>query len=74
MSKIQQRLQIVLDNTLGIILGLFGASLILAFFVMWAWNYVMPYLFDFKAIDYWHAFGLHYLCGLLVKSVHIEKD
>lgn len=74
MSKIEQRLQVILDNTLGIILGLFGASLILAFFVMWTWNYVMPYLFGFRVIDYWHAFVLHYLCGLLVKTVHINKD
>lgn len=74
MSDVQKKLEIILDNTIGLILGLFGASIILAFFIMWSWNYVMPYLFGFRVIDYWHAFGLHYLSGLLIKTIIIKKD
>ena len=73
MSNTQTKLQVILDNTLGVILGLFGSAIILSFFVMWTWNYVVPTIFHLDRIDYWHAVGVYYLSGLLVKSININK-
>ena len=53
----------------------FGA--LLAFPVMWLWNGVMPNLFSggsVKAIDFWNAWGLLVLCGLLFKSSVTSKS
>ena len=35
--------------------------------VMWLWNYVMPYLFSLREIDFPHAMGLVFLCQSLFK-------
>ena len=74
MNSTQERLSKILDNTIGIILGLFGSAIILSFFVMWSWNYVVPTIFHLERIDYWHAFVLYYLCGLLIKAITITKN
>ncbi len=49
-----------------IVSGAFG--LLLAFPIKWTWNYVMPYLFDFKIITWGHAWCLSFLAGLLIQS------
>lgn len=44
---------------------------ILALPVMWLWNGVLPNLFEpgaVRQIDFWNAWGLLILCGLLFKS------
>ena len=44
---------------------------LLALPVMWLWNGVMPNLFVanvVKQIDFWNAWGLLILCGLLFKT------
>lgn len=74
MSKTQEKLSAILDNTIGVILGLFGSAIILAFLVMWSWNYTMPIVFHLERIDYWHAFWLYFLSGLLIKSITITKN
>lgn len=46
-------------------------SAVLALPVMWLWNGVLPNLFattPFKPIDFWNAWGLLLLCGLLFKG------
>lgn len=46
-------------------------SALLAFPVMWLWNGVGPNLFAtavIKPIDFWNAWGLSLLCGLLFKG------
>lgn len=54
---------------------LFGAATILAFPVMWCWDFVMPRLFGLSEITYFQAFALYFLCGLLFKQTKtIEKD
>lgn len=42
-------------------------SLISAIILKLAWNHVMSYLFDFKIIDYWQAFAMTLIAGLLFK-------
>lgn len=43
-------------------------ALLAAFPVMWLWNYVMPYLFGLREIDFCHALGMAFLCQFLFKS------
>lgn len=57
-----------------IIFMLFGFGIILAFPVMWCWDYVMPRLFNLPEITYLQALALYLLCGLLFKQTKtIEK-
>ena len=57
--------------TLVVVLGL-----LIAFPVMWLWNYVMPDIFGLPTIVFWQAFALHALCSLLMKDTgaKITKD
>ena len=52
--------------TLIVILSL--SSLVLAFPVMWLWNWIITGLFNLCSINYWQAFGLLILSGILFKS------
>ncbi len=52
--------------------ALFG--LVFAFPLMWAWNYVMPHLFELNTLSWGHAFCLNYICSVLIKSVLIESS
>lgn len=56
---------------IGGILLVVVLSALLAFPVMWLWNGVTPNLFAtavIKPIDFWNAWGLALLCGLLFKG------
>lgn len=56
---------------LGAIVLIVIVGALLALPVMWLWNGVMPNLFVagvVKPIDFWNAWGLLILCGLLFKS------
>jgi hypothetical protein len=43
-------------------------GLIMAWPLMWAWNYVIPGLFGLHALSYWQAFSLLVVATLLVKG------
>lgn len=65
----------------AVLLTIFGFAFVLAisllfcFPIKWTWNYVMPYLFDLKEINVWHAFCLSFLAGVLIKpSFASSKD
>jgi hypothetical protein len=65
---------VILVGVLIIALSLFFSGLVLAFLVMWLWNFVMPSIFHLPEIGYWQAFCLYYLCGLLFKGVNVKTD
>lgn len=55
---------VVFAIAIGILL-----NLVLAYPLMWAWNYVVPGLFaSMHPLDYWQAFSLLVVASLLVKS------
>jgi hypothetical protein len=61
----------VITIVLGSIVLIILLGALLAFPVMWLWNGVLPNLFHTsvtKEIDFWNAWGLLILCGLLFKS------
>lgn len=43
-------------------------AVITAYPTMWAWNYVMPYLFGLKEISVLQAIALSFLASSLIKS------
>lgn len=48
-------------------------SILLGLPTMWAWNYVMPYLFGLKEITFLHGIALNFLSGSLIKSSLTNK-
>lgn len=62
----ESALKIVGAFVLAVLLGVVIAVL-MALPVMWLWNYVMPYLFSLREIDFPHAMGLVFLCQSLFK-------
>ena len=61
-------------GVIGLIIGL---SALFALPVMWLWNYVVPYQFGLKEIDFLHAWALNLLCEFIFKSStysHQKKD
>jgi len=58
----------LIGTLIGIAMLIIGISALLALPVMWLWNYVVPYQFGLKEIDFLHAWGLNVLCGFIFKS------
>ena len=58
----------ILTFLLTIILSV-GLGLLIAFPVMWLWNYVIPDVFGLSNIVFWQAFALYTLCNILTKGV-----
>jgi len=54
-------------------IGLFGAALLLAFPVMWLWNWVVVDILQLPVISYWESFALYTLFGILFKSIPASK-
>tara|TARA_R110000765_G_scaffold36378_1_gene81338 strand:- start:288 stop:494 length:207 start_codon:yes stop_codon:yes gene_type:complete len=57
----------ILTFLLSIILTV-GVGLLIAFPVMWLWNYVIPDVFGLSTIVFWQAFALYTLCNILMKG------
>ncbi len=43
-------------------------SLILAIPILFLWNWLIPTIFEGNTINYFQAWGLLVLCGILIKS------
>jgi hypothetical protein len=59
---------------LGVIALILIIALLLAFPVMWLWNWLMPVIFGLIKITFWQALGLNLLTGFLFKSSYSNKD
>lgn len=44
-----------------VVIAVFGLS---GWLTMWAWNIVMPFLFNLPVINFWQAIGINVLIGL----------
>jgi hypothetical protein len=49
-------------------------ALIMAWPIMWLWNWTLPAIFGFVQITYSQAFGLYLLAGCLVKGVTVNTS
>ena len=63
----------ILTFLLSIILTV-GVGLLIAFPVMWLWNYVIPDVFGLSTIVFWQAFALYSLCNILMSGVSGTVD
>lgn len=58
----------------GIVIGIAGLAvvaalgLLIAFPVMFLWNWLIPEIFGLKTITFFEAFGLYTLCAILFQS------
>jgi hypothetical protein len=72
-KNLLEYLGIFLGALTFVTIGLFGAALLLAFPVMWLWNWVVVDIFQLPEISYWESFALYTLFGILFKSVPTSK-
>lgn len=56
----------------GIALAFLLAAL-MAFPVMWLWNYAAVSVFHVERLDFWHALALNMLFGILVRGVQTAQ-
>lgn len=49
-------------------------SVIVAFPIMWLWNWLMPDIFGLKEITVWQAIGLNFLTSALFKQSNNSKS
>lgn len=56
------------------VLGILGAALLLGYPTMLLWNYVIPHIFGLITLDFWHAWALLALSGLLFKPMIVTPS
>ena len=66
-SRLLFALKIAGVVTLGII-GAGALAILCGFIVMWLWNWLMPGLFDLKAITFWQGVGIVVLARIIFGS------
>lgn len=59
---------------LGVLVAVAGLSLLLAFPIMWGWNFVVPSIFGLRSIGLLDAFWLLFLSSTFFKSTLQEKS
>jgi hypothetical protein len=52
----------------------FVASFLMAYPLMWAWNYVIPFVFGLPKINVIHSFCLMIVSSILLKSTISNKS
>ena len=59
--------------TVGVIGGIAGVGLLMAWPIKWAWNVTMPYLFSLPTITWGKAWCLNFLTGCLLRPTITSK-
>jgi hypothetical protein len=59
-----------LGLTVILVVAIFGGAIIFSYPLKWLWNWLFVDLFNFPRIDFWKAFGLLLISGLLFRSYH----
>lgn len=55
------------------VMAVIGLDLLLAFPLKWAWNYIIPTIWNLPTINWGQAFCLLIVFGLLIKSTSVSK-
>ncbi len=67
-------INMALTTILSSLIFVYFLALILALPFMWAWNYVMPYMFGLKTLTWLQAFCMSVVFSVLFKSTaSVEK-
>lgn len=67
-------IMLAIGAVVGFIALIVGLSALFALPVMWLWNYVVPYQFGLKEIDFLHAWALTVLCNFIFKSSSVDTN
>lgn len=67
-------LLLIVGAFVGVVVLVIGLSALFALPVMWLWNYVVPYQFGLKELDFLHAWALNVLCGFMFKSATYSNE
>jgi hypothetical protein len=59
---------VIAGAVVGVVALIVGLSALFALPVMWLWNYVVPYQFGLKEIDFLHAWALMVLCNFIFNN------
>lgn len=55
----------------GVIVLILALAAIIPWFLMLGWNYVMPYLFNLKEINFWQSFALIIVSSLIFLTTQL---
>jgi hypothetical protein len=66
-------MKVLLTTLLSVIISV-TLGLLIAFPVMWLWNYVIPDVFGLSTIVFWQAFALYSLCNTMMIGVNGKVD
>lgn len=55
-------------DILGTLIAIVVVAFLLGWFVMLLWNWLMPMIFGLMIINYWQAWGLLLLSGMLFRT------
>ena len=67
MEKLVTLVGTVVLAALVVVVAILGTSVLLAYPLKWAWNYVMPSVFNLPSIGALEAFCLTWVAGTLIK-------
>ena len=70
----KMNIAVIVGAVVGFVALVVGLSALFALPVMWLWNYVVPYQFGLKELDFLHAWALNVLCGFIFKSSSIRSE
>ena len=73
-SKFWELIEVLIGSAVAFLLILTAGSLLMAYPLKWAWNYVMPRIFSFPQIGAFEAFCLCWTAGTLLKPSRTIKD
>lgn len=63
----------ILILIIGVLIVSAAIGLLLAFPIMWCWNYTLPVLFGIKTITWGQAWCLNFLASSFIKSSLINS-
>jgi hypothetical protein len=62
-------------GALGVLIGLiFLGAFIMAWPLMWAWNYIIPAMFGLAELSYWQSFSMYIVVHILIKSTQTNTN
>ena len=59
---------------IGVLIMAAVIGLLLAFPIMWCWNYTIPVIFGLKTITWGQAWCLNFLAGCLIRSTQTNNN
>ena len=72
MSITTEKIWLIPVAIIGVIALIFGNSILMAYPLMWCWNFVVPTMFGLSKITFWQMFCLNFLLTSFFKNNNIK--